>query len=176
MRSVYRRHDARLGSERSSDQNIKSSGSEAQREHSRYRRSRIERLGSLRSVWRASICSSHHGQRFRAPVLLTPQQGARGQAQASGTYHPRRVAADRLTGPRRQFSRPPPSFQPRWWPVCLPGSYLIEIVAEHLGAGRVAQLTHRLGLDLADPFPSHAIHLADLVERLGLTISQPEAH
>jgi hypothetical protein len=135
MRSVYRRHDARLGSERSSDQNIKSSGSEAQREHSRYRRSRIERLGSLRSVWRASICSSHHGQRFRAPVLLAPQQGACGQAQASGAHHPRRVTADRLTGPRRQLSRPPPSFQPGWWPVCLPGSSLNRDSRGALGSG-----------------------------------------
>ena len=136
MRSVYRRHDARLGSERSSDQNIKSSGSEAQREHSRYRRSRIERLGSLRSVWRASICSSHHGQRFRAPVLLAPQQGACGQAQASGTHHPRRVATDRLTGPRRQFSRPPPSFQPGWWPVCFAGLSLNRDSRGALGTGR----------------------------------------
>jgi len=55
MRSVYRGHDARLGSERSSDQNIKSSGSEAQREHSRYRRSRIERLGSLSGKFRAAV-------------------------------------------------------------------------------------------------------------------------
>ena len=135
MRSVYRRHDARLGSERSSDQNIKSSGSEAQREHSRYRRSRIERLGSLRSVWRASICSGHHGERIRAAVLLTPRQGACGQAQASGAHHSRRVAADRLTGPRRQFSRPPPSFQPGWWPVCLPESSLNRDSRGALGNG-----------------------------------------
>ena len=135
MRSVYRRHDARLGSERSSDQNIKSSGSEAQREHSRYRRSRIERLGSLRSVWRASICSSHHGQRFRAPVLLAPQQGACGQAQASGTHHPRRVATDRLTGPRRQSAGRHPASSQGGGRSVLPGSSLNRDSRGALGSG-----------------------------------------
>ena len=42
--------------------------------------------------------------------------------------------------------------------------------------GWVAQLGHRLGLDLADPLAGHAVDLADLVERLGLAVGEAEAH
>ena len=40
----------------------------------------------------------------------------------------------------------------------------------------MAQLAHRLGLDLADPLAGHAVDLADLVERLGLAVGEAEAH
>src|SRR3712207_1415828 len=46
----------------------------------------------------------------------------------------------------------------------------VEVVAEHLGARRVAQLRHRLGLDLTDPLAGHAVDLADLVQGLGLAV------
>src|ERR1700759_4932573 len=38
------------------------------------------------------------------------------------------------------------------------------------------ELAHRPGLDLADPLPGHAGHLADLIQRLGLAVGQPEPH
>src|SRR4249919_3511650 len=57
-----------------------------------------------------------------------------------------------------------------------PSALLVEIVPEDLRAGWVAQLAHRLGLDLPDALASHPVHLADLVEGLGLAISQAEAH
>src|SRR6266699_7306577 len=52
----------------------------------------------------------------------------------------------------------------------------VEVVAEHLRAGRMAQLGHRLRLDLPDPLPGDAVDLADLVERLRLTVRQAEPH
>src|SRR4051794_34566850 len=51
----------------------------------------------------------------------------------------------------------------------------VEIVAQHLRARRVAQLAHRLRLDLADALARHAVHLADLVERAWLAVGEPEA-
>src|SRR5689334_25431625 len=53
---------------------------------------------------------------------------------------------------------------------------LVEVVSEQLGPGRVAQLRHRVGLDLADPLAGDAVDLADLVQRLGLSVGQPEPH
>jgi hypothetical protein len=38
----------------------------------------------------------------------------------------------------------------------------------------VAEFGHGLGLDLADPLPGHPVHLADLIQRLGLPVGQPE--
>ena len=40
---------------------------------------------------------------------------------------------------------------------------LVEIVSQHLGARRVAQLGHGLGLDLANTFAGDTIDLADFV-------------
>jgi transposase InsO family protein len=44
---------------------------------------------------------------------------------------------------------------------------LVEVVAQCLRAGRVAQLGHRFGLDLADSLAGHAVDLADLVQGAG---------
>lgn len=40
---------------------------------------------------------------------------------------------------------------------------LVQVVAQDLGAGRVAQLGHRLRFDLADAFAGHAVDLSDFV-------------
>ncbi|KAA8960461.1 MAG: DUF952 domain-containing protein [Mycobacterium sp.] len=39
----------------------------------------------------------------------------------------------------------------------------VQIVAQDLGTAGVTQLRHGLRLDLADPFPGHAVDLTDLV-------------
>src|SRR5687767_9982972 len=52
----------------------------------------------------------------------------------------------------------------------------VQIVAQHLGSGRVPQLAHCLGLNLADPLPRDPIHFADLIQGLGLPVGQSEAH
>src|SRR5690606_39672035 len=52
----------------------------------------------------------------------------------------------------------------------------VEVVAQDLRAARVAELRHGLGLDLPDALTRHAVDLADLVERLGLAVGEPEAH
>ena len=65
--------DARLRTARSSDRQE----GRPDREHSCHRRFPLERLRSLRSVWRASLRTSHHGQRLRPSLLLASQQGAR---------------------------------------------------------------------------------------------------
>src|SRR3954470_8806225 len=56
------------------------------------------------------------------------------------------------------------------------GGDLVQVVAQHLGTRRVAQLRHGLGLDLTDALARHAVHLADLVEGLRLTVGETEAH
>src|ERR1035437_7661643 len=43
----------------------------------------------------------------------------------------------------------------------------VEVVPEALGSGRVAQLRHGLGLDLADPLPGDPVDLADLIKEIG---------
>ena len=48
----------------------------------------------------------------------------------------------------------------------------VEVVAQHLRTARVAQLRHRLRLDLPDALARHAVDLADLVECLGLAVLQ----
>ena len=67
---------------------------------------------------------------------------------------------------------PPPSAQPhgrqhhnaggRWLTA---DGRLLEVVAQLLGAGGVAQLAQRLGLDLADPLAGHAELPPDLLQR-----------
>src|SRR5659263_630755 len=61
----------------------------------------------------------------------------------------------------------------RWTSIWLRS---VEIVPEDLRPRRVAKLRHRLGLDLTDPLARDPVDLADLVERLGLTVGQTEAH
>src|SRR5690349_1231876 len=51
----------------------------------------------------------------------------------------------------------------------------VQVVAQHLGPAGVAQLRHRLGLDLANAFTGHAINLPDLVQGAGLPVSETEA-
>src|SRR5262249_50687531 len=69
---------------------------------------------------------------------------------------------------------------PRRWRAGLAArsepSRLVEVVPQHLGARRVAQLRHGLGLDLADPLAGDAVDLADLVEGLGLAVREAEPH
>src|SRR5690606_39425377 len=55
------------------------------------------------------------------------------------------------------------------------GNGSVEIVAQDLGTRRVAQLGHRLGLDLPDPFPGHPVDLPDLVQGARLAVGPPEA-
>src|SRR2546423_4504249 len=55
-----------------------------------------------------------------------------------------------------------------WGGVCL----LVEVVAERLGAGGVAQLGHRLVLDLSDPLPGDPVDAADLVPCAWLAIGE----
>src|SRR5690242_19045009 len=40
----------------------------------------------------------------------------------------------------------------------------------------MTEFAHRLGLDLANPLSGDAIDLADLVQRLGLTVGEAEPH
>lgn len=63
---------------------------------------------------------------------------------------------------------------PEPWGQSQTGS--VEIVAQNLRPGGVAQLAHGLGLDLANPLPGHAVDLSDLIERFGLAIGQTKTH
>src|SRR5204863_9856800 len=51
---------------------------------------------------------------------------------------------------------------------------LFEVVAELLGARRVAELGQRLGLDLADAFPGHPELPAHLLQRPGMAVHEAE--
>ena len=51
----------------------------------------------------------------------------------------------------------------------------VEVVAQDLRPAGVAQLRHRLALDLPDPLAGHPVDLADLVERARLAVCEPEA-
>src|SRR5207247_10460081 len=76
--------------------------------------------------------------------------------------------------------------RPGWrlgrWPACWARiawalmMTLVQVVAQDVGPGRVPEFGHGLGLDLPDPLPGHAVHLADLIQRLGLPVGQPEPH
>src|SRR3984885_12606332 len=55
-------------------------------------------------------------------------------------------------------------------------NWSVQVVAQDLGAGRVAELGHGLGLDLPDPLPGDPVDLADLVQGLGLPVGQAEPH
>src|SRR4051794_35501286 len=52
---------------------------------------------------------------------------------------------------------------------------LVQVVAQDLRARRVAQLRHRLRLDLTDALARHAVDLADLVEGARLAVGEAEA-
>jgi hypothetical protein len=56
-----------------------------------------------------------------------------------------------------------------------PQSALAQIVAQLLGPTGVAQLTKRLGFDLADPLASDAEFTTDFLQRTLASIVQPEA-
>jgi hypothetical protein len=49
----------------------------------------------------------------------------------------------------------------------------VEVVAQQLGPGRVAQFGDGSGLDLADPLVGNAVRLADMVEGLGWPSVRP---
>src|SRR5437764_696662 len=50
---------------------------------------------------------------------------------------------------------------------------LVEVVAERLGAGGVAQLGHGLGFDLSDALSGDPVDLADFIERAWLAVGEP---
>src|SRR5690625_535649 len=52
----------------------------------------------------------------------------------------------------------------------------VQVVAQDLGTGRVAQLRHGLTLYLPNSLPGDAVDLADLVEGLGLAVGETEPH
>ena len=51
----------------------------------------------------------------------------------------------------------------------------VQVVPQDLRAARVAQLRHRLRLDLPDPLTRDAVDLADLVQRARLAVGEAEA-
>src|SRR4051795_7749365 len=65
----------------------------------------------------------------------------------------------------------------RSWPRCRPvgDQVLRQVVAQGVGTLRVAQLGHRLALDLADPLAGETELLADLLQRPRLVAVQAEA-
>src|SRR5439155_6093005 len=64
---------------------------------------------------------------------------------------------------------------PRAAPACGPARRrLLQVVLELPRPRRVAQLAQRLGLDLADPLARDVELLADLLQRPGATVLQPE--
>src|SRR5580693_3112131 len=84
-------------------------------------------------------------------------------------------AASAGTRPRRPSATPFPSLRTPTitWAVMMT---LVQVVAQEVGPGRVAEFGHGLGLDLADALPGHAVDLADLVQGLGLAVGQAEPH
>src|SRR5699024_7703949 len=52
----------------------------------------------------------------------------------------------------------------------------VQVVTEYLRTRRVAELRHRLALDLPDTFASDPVDLADLVQGLRLAVGEPETH
>jgi len=55
------------------------------------------------------------------------------------------------------------------------GFLLVEVVAERLAAGGVAQLGHRLGFDLPDALSGDPVELADLIERAWWAVGEAES-
>ncbi len=51
----------------------------------------------------------------------------------------------------------------------------VQIVAQRVRAEGVAQLGHRLVFDLPDPLTGHPVDLADLIERVLVTVAEPES-
>ena len=51
---------------------------------------------------------------------------------------------------------------------------LVEVVAELLGAGGVAQFGHRLGFDLSNVFSGEPVEVAYLIERAWLAVGESE--
>jgi hypothetical protein len=52
---------------------------------------------------------------------------------------------------------------------------LVEVVAERLGAGGVAQFGHRLGFDLPDALSGDPVELADFFERAWWAVGEAES-
>src|SRR5690606_29476649 len=52
----------------------------------------------------------------------------------------------------------------------------LEVVPQRLRTAGVTQLRHGLRLDLTDPLTGHTEGVADLVQRLGLTVAETETH
>ncbi len=52
---------------------------------------------------------------------------------------------------------------------------LVEVIAERFRAGGVAQLGHGRGFELPDALSGNAIDLADLIQRAGLAVGEPES-
>jgi len=63
-------------------------------------------------------------------------------------------------------------------PEALAWSFSVQVVAQHLQPRRVAQLRHRLRLDLADPLAGDPVDLPDLVQRPRPAVreAEPQPH
>src|SRR5450759_5096726 len=64
---------------------------------------------------------------------------------------------------------------PRQHGRCGPAASLLEVVPQLAGAARVAQLSECRSLDLADPLARQVELLANLLERPGAAVLQPES-
>src|SRR3954463_10438039 len=76
-----------------------------------------------------------------------------------------------LTSPEPRTAASP---RPETGGGSLNGRLLVQVVAQDLGPAGVAQLRHRLGLDLPDPFAGDPVDLADLVEGPRLAVGEAE--
>src|ERR1700735_4903506 len=127
-------------------------------------------ISSRTRVRTRAVCSGLSGDGPEPPEGITMERKSMGAA--GGVNHPAWVihavrvsrAVGTLTEPARGSPR---AFGPE---------RLVQVVAEDLGPGRVAQLEHRLRLDLPDPLPGDPVDLADLVQRLRLAVGQAEPH
>src|SRR3954453_18015745 len=76
-----------------------------------------------------------------------------------------------LTSPEPRTAASP---RPETGGGSLNGRLLVQVVAQDLGPAGVAQLRHRLGLDLPDPLAGDPVDLADLVEGPRLAVGEAE--
>jgi hypothetical protein len=54
-------------------------------------------------------------------------------------------------------------------------SVLVQVVAQGLGAGGMAQFGHRLTFDLPDAFSGDSVDVADFIERAWSAVDEPES-
>src|SRR4051812_13961241 len=85
------------------------------------------------------------------------------------------MARHTVTGAARQVECPVGYRGCRWRTLVPNVRRLLEVLPQHLGAGGVAQLRQRLGLDLTNPLARHAEFPADLFEGSRVTVGQAEA-